>query len=59
MKLNSSPDLVMACLVSGSMLIADCVILWEAVILFSPSLKRKDIDVNLCINHVYMNCDVL
>lgn len=45
MKLNSSPNLVMACLVSGSMLIADCMVIWEAVILFSPSLKRKDIVV--------------
>ena len=45
MKLNSSPNLVMACLVSGSMLIADCVVIWEAVILFSPSLKMKDIVV--------------
>lgn len=45
MKLNSSPDLLMVCLVSGSMLIADCVVLWEVVILFSPSLKRKDIVV--------------
>ena len=33
--------------------------IWEVDIRPGMCLKRKDIDVNLCINHIYMNCDVL
>lgn len=33
--------------------------IWEVDIRPRLCLKRKDVDVNLCINHVYINCDVL
>ena len=40
MKPNGNPDLVLTCLVSNRMLIADCMV----VQMFHVSLKRKDIE---------------